>query len=475
MGIACLPAALMGVTLIAIVTVRPRSVATKLACEAVLVSAIGGYLVLRGTTPLPGANEMTGATDGGWLRALAVMWWLVGARFGATTMALALGRDARSRQARLFSDLVAGAIYVTATLIVLNSVLDLPIKGLVATSGVIAIVLGLALQNTLADVFSGIAVGVEQPFHVGDRVTIADHAEGVIVEMNWRSIRIQTDGEDVATIPNSVVARNQIVNRSVPIERRLDTVDIPTRSMLPCATLRELIQQATLLSPAIMEQPPPTVLVKALSRRTTIFRVKYHVANTPALEVARSQLLHQVRHLFRCANVLSGEEQTHASLLGSLVLFDSLTANQIDQLCDAVIRRRLDPGETVFEQGSHGAALYVIRSGVYEITRAEEDGRRTMLGRVGPGEYIGEISMMTGDPRPGHVMALSSGEVLELPKSAIETLLSEDGSVSAALERSVLRSLKRFDRDPNLRSHVVPDGRDTLLGRIRSFLAVSAV
>jgi CRP-like cAMP-binding protein len=156
------------------------------------------------------------------------------------------------------------------------------------------------------------------------------------------------------------------------------------------------------------------------------------------------------------------------------VLFDSLTAEQISQLCDAVIRRRLDPGETVFEQGSNGAALYVIRSGVYEIARTDEDGDCTKLGRVGPGEYVGEISMMTGDPRPGTVMALSSGEVLELPKSAIEALLSGDDTVSAALERSVLRSLKRFDRDPNLRDHVVPDGRDTLAGRIRNFLAVSA-
>src|SRR6201999_1033115 len=102
----------------------------------------------------------------------------------------------------------------------LNSVLGLELKGLLVTSGLIAIILGLASQNTLADVFSGIAVGLDQPFHIGDRVSIGDFAEGVVVQMNWRSIRVQTDNADMALIPNSLVAKNQIINRSVPTPRR---------------------------------------------------------------------------------------------------------------------------------------------------------------------------------------------------------------------------------------------------------------
>src|ERR1700675_5097680 len=94
------------------------------------------------------------------------------------------------------------------------------IGGLLATSGVLAIVLGLALQNTLADVFAGIAFGIEAPFNVGDRISVADKIEGTVVQMNWRSIRIHTDGDDVAIVPNSVVANSDIVNRSFPTRLR---------------------------------------------------------------------------------------------------------------------------------------------------------------------------------------------------------------------------------------------------------------
>ena len=89
-------------------------------------------------------------------------------------------------------------IYITFSFVILNSVLGLNIAGLVATSGVIAIVVGLALQNTLADVFSGIAVSLEQPFHVGDRVSLGDNVEGTIVQTNdaWAAaVRSQPDAE----------------------------------------------------------------------------------------------------------------------------------------------------------------------------------------------------------------------------------------------------------------------------------------
>lgn len=271
-GISFAPAALLVLTLIAVAVLRSRSTAAKIGCEVIMLLLIGVTLVDRGTSPLPMDDNLAHAIDAPWLRALAVVWWLIAARLVATLTALGLGRDARSRQARLFSDLLAGGIYLTAVLIILNSVLNLPVKGLLATSGVIAIVLGLALQNTLADVFSGIAVGLEQPFHVGDRITIADHAEGIVIEMNWRSIRIQTDGEDVATIPNSIVARSQIINRSVPTERRGASIEIPTLSSARSERLVDLVHQALLLCPDILVAPAPSVALKRIGTRTTTDR-----------------------------------------------------------------------------------------------------------------------------------------------------------------------------------------------------------
>ncbi len=470
MSLPVIPPLLLALTLVCVFVIRSRSTRTRLLAEILLLAAIGGCLLARGSSPLPNGSNIAAGADGAWLQALAVVWWLIGARMVATLTVLALGHDARSRQARLFSDLLAGAIYLTAALIILNSVLGLPIKGVLATSGVIAIVLGLALQNTLADVFSGIAVGLEQPFHVGDRVTIADHAEGIVIEMNWRSIRVQTDGEDVATIPNSIVARSQIINRSVPTERRAASVDIPTLSSARSDQLIELAQHAILLCPTILPTPEPSVFIKHVGTRTTTLGINYFVATTSALTQARSQLLLQVRRMYHHAGVRGDHIPSQAELLASLILFESLATPQIEELAGQLIRHRPDAGDTLFEEGSTGRSLYVVRSGVFEISRADGRGGRFVHGRIGPGEYLGEISMMSGDPRPVTVTALTTGEVLELPRHALATLLEQDKGLSAALERSVQRGLALLNRDAAARTCHPLDQNGSLLARIRDFL-----
>lgn len=324
-----LPQIVLAMTLMGLLVLRSRGTPTRLIGELILLVLVSGYLFSQGMSPLPTEMALSKAPDPAWLRALAVIWWLIAARLASVLLALVLGRDARSRQARLLSDLLAGAVYLTAILIILNTVLGLRVNGLIATSGVIAIVVGLALQNTLADVFSGIAVGIEQPFHVGDRVSIGDHPEGIIAQMNWRAIRIRTDGEDLATIPNSIVARSEIINRSVPTQRRVVSVEIPTLSTARSETLIGLIRQALLLCPAILEHPEASVAIKHIGTRTTTLGVSFFVATTPDVSTAKGQLMRQVRRLFRHADVISGQPVTPEALLSGLILFEALTAEQI--------------------------------------------------------------------------------------------------------------------------------------------------
>lgn len=471
-GIAYVPAILLLIALVAIAVARSRSIAVRIGCEATLLVLIGAALIVRGASPLMIDLPKQEAFLAPWLRALAVVWWLIAARLTTTLTGLGLGHDVRSRQARLFSDLLAGGIYLTSVLIILNSVLDLPVKGLLATSGVIAIVLGLALQNTLADVFSGIAVGLEQPFHVGDRITISDQSEGIVVEMNWRSIRIQTDGEDVATIPNSIVARSQIINRSVPTERRAASVDIPTSSNARAEQLIELVRQAIMLCPDLLAEPAPSIALKRIGARTMTIGVNYFVASTKALSPARSQVLRQVRRLFRHAGITDGVRETSADLLGHLALFSMLKPDQLAQLADNSISRAISVGHHLIEQDSHGASLFVVQSGIFEISHRRDSGSVQVFGRIGPGEYIGEVSMMSGDARYVTVTALTQANVLEVPRTALEDLLADDKALGAAMEQSVQRGLALLDRDDAARACQPLDKAGSVLGRIRHFLGL---
>ena len=84
--------------------------------------------------------------------------------------------------------------------------------GLLATSGVVAVVLGFALQNTLSDVFSGIALNMEHPYRQGDWIRLDTGFEGEVVEINWRATHLRSREDTDIVQPNSGMATARIVN-----------------------------------------------------------------------------------------------------------------------------------------------------------------------------------------------------------------------------------------------------------------------
>ena len=116
-----------------------------------------------------------------------IVWWTSAAWSLISVVRAFLIFERRAREGRLLQDLIVGIIYVGAVLSVVAYVFDAPVGTLIATSGVVAVILGLALQSTLADVFSGIALNLARPYGIGDWLALGNSIEGKVVETNWRA------------------------------------------------------------------------------------------------------------------------------------------------------------------------------------------------------------------------------------------------------------------------------------------------
>ena len=443
--------------LLALCTVSRR---IRIAFDFVCLIALSVLLHERGASPFLGSSAAAPDTATLWLRLLIVTWWLASARVVVGVLYYALRHDRRHRSAKLVVDLVAAAIYVGTVVIVLKSVLALPVTGLFATSGVVAIVLGLALQNTLSDVFSGIAVGIEAPFQVGDRISLGDDIEGRVIETNWRSIRVQTDGEDIAIIPNSVMAKLQIVNRSVPTRRRAVSAEVRCPATVDPDRVIQVLDEATLLCPTILETPGASVALTRLGRSWHHYTITFFVAETSLMGGTRSLLLRHARTQLHYAGLLERDPGglvqppgrsrpmmlAPREVLADLVLFERLQPMQLDDLASRLTTRLLEPGEILFAEVAGDATLYVVAAGVLELTRATGSTTSLTLGRIGAGEYIGEIGLLTGSPHTATARARTHCVVHQLRREAIAGLLETNADVAAALERSVRRGLELVSR-----------------------------
>ncbi len=419
------------------------------------------------------ATDMSGERL--WQQVVVTAWWLLAAQMAVEVTRVSVLIRRVAGEGRLFSDLLAGLIYLAVILTIVKTVFGFPIGGLVATSGIIAIVLGLALQNTLADVFAGIAVGLERPYAIGDLVWFEGPIEGEIVQINWRSVQVKTMGNDIATIPNSVVAKSRFINRSVPSMRRSDSVQVPCLRSHPPEHVIELIQQAILLCPNVLEKPPAAVALVRVGRRMNHYEISFSVANSSLLWQTKSMLLREVLRQFASSGgafharghqpALAEPEGDH---ILDIALFEPLSFEKRNELEGQLICRSLQAGDRLFAQGDTEASLFVVRSGVLEVSH-EEKHASIVLGRIGPGDYIGEIGMLTGAGHAATVKALTPSAVYELRKENVAPLIKDDPNLLHAFEASAKRGQARIDRSvaANVGMKTVPPAQ--LLDRMRAF------
>jgi small-conductance mechanosensitive channel len=226
-----------------------------------------------------------------------VLWWthLAWATIGFVRIYIVL--DRRPREARLIQDLIVAAVYLGVTLSIMGFVFGAPIGTLVATSGVVAIIFGLALQNTLGDVFSGIALTLGKPFAIGDWIQLADGTEGRVVENDWRSTHLLTSAHNVVVLPNSVLAKVALTNLSRPDETHQIALTVRVAAAHTPQVVEEVMRAALQESTRIVQEPPPIVVLRAIDALAIETELQFRVASPANRTPARNEVIDLVhRH-----------------------------------------------------------------------------------------------------------------------------------------------------------------------------------
>lgn len=246
---------------------RRRPLWLRLVLRIVVFAVLTWLMQLAVVSPLAPQFHAAAPGEQVWAQSVEIGWWIVGARLAAGILRLVVVLENRPRETKIVSDLLAGVIYVATALAVINFVFGVPIGSLVATSGVIAIVLGLALQSTLSDVFSGIAVDLERPYKLGDLLWVEGGIEGQVLQINWRSTQIATPHNSVAIVPNSVIAKSRLENRSAPTPMRGVTVSVSIDAAIDPRRCTAALDAAALACRLPLSQPQTDDRLRGPSRR----------------------------------------------------------------------------------------------------------------------------------------------------------------------------------------------------------------
>jgi small-conductance mechanosensitive channel/CRP-like cAMP-binding protein len=307
---------------------------------------------------------------------------------------------------------------------------------LLATSAVGAVVIGFALQDTLGNLFAGLAIQIEKPFRVGHWILVAGN-EGQVQEITWRATKLRTKAGQFLIVPNSVMSKDPILNYSEPIVPSRVHVEIGAGYDTPPNVTRRAILEALGNSPLALKSPPPEVILHHFGASALEFHVMFWVQDHGTDYLARDQVRTNLWYTFRRHGIeipypiqvdYSRAEQAvrtdrhvaaAAARLASIDLFASLSEAERLALSAAADDQLFAAGEAIVRQDAPGDSMFVVLAGRVRVTL---DPSNQEVAVIGAGGFFGEMSMLTGDPRTATVRALDDAHLLQIEAADIRQL-----------------------------------------------------
>ena len=374
---------------------------------------------------------------------LKTIWWFWAASLcsDALRQFAARGHTPLARY-RLTQDLSVAGIYLCALIGLTTFVLNLPLQGLLVTSGAVAVALGLALQSALGDVFYGIMLTLGKPYQLGDWITLDNGAEGTVVEMNWRATYLLTDRQDVTIVPNSVIAKARIVNASYPSRTHGTVIRLPLAPQTSPELAARLLSDSALACRQVLMQPPPSAVIRSMSAEATTFEVTFFTSELALAPAAQTAVYENIYRALRIAGIALGNAQAAflpaggiapvsaaVRLAESAPLFADFRAEQRAELADALKAEEFEPGQTPVEQGAQIPALVLVGAGVLSVRRRSGD-RTDELERLGAGGSFGSRELQQGAPAAASLTALTKATVYRLEKTVFLNFIAQAGQAS---------------------------------------------
>lgn len=375
---------------------------------------------------------------------------------------------------RLFRDLSRVFLILCGVAIVLSVVWGADLGGVIAALGVGSIVIGLALQDTLGNLFSGIALLFERPFGEGDWIEV-DSVKGKVIEINWRSVHILTRELEMLIIPNAVLAGATIRNYRRPQKLHIEPVDIGFSYSDPPNKIKRIMKETALATKGVLHKPEPVIQTISYDDSSISYRVRLFLADYDKVPQIRDEFVTRIwyaaernnlnipfpiRTLYHNPPTKTSLEDTvnrYVEQMRSLPIFASIDAAIVAELAKFATNKFFGEGEKAIAQGTSSQEFYLITKGKAIVSiRLDHTLLEQEIAELNVGDFFGESALSGKNISSVTVMALVDLELLVIPieemQQALEhctRLRQEIGAVIESRRKAIARLRKPQNRIGN--------------------------
>ncbi|MBI5242070.1 MAG: mechanosensitive ion channel family protein [Elusimicrobia bacterium] len=403
----------------------------------------------------------------------------------------------------LVQDIIRAAAYICAALTVLSQA-GANLTGILATSAMVTAVVAFSLQDTLGNVIGGMVIQFESSFEPGDWIRVGND-EGLVREIRWRQTTLDTGGGNIIVIPNSALMKGTVtvVGRGGSGERRrLMRVPFNVYYDRAPSEVIDAVEGALREDPppGVASDPPPWCVVSELKEGYAVYGARYWLSNLPSPEATDSEVRTRIYYALsrvgiklsipaHAVVVLQKDEdvqerscrleaERRLAALRGVDIFQSLNAEELGVLSERLKASPFTRGEMITRQGARADWLYILVRGEAEVRLYSEDGAAFQtVGRLGSRDFLGEMGLMTGEPRSATVLALCDVLCYRLDRESFTDVLARRPEIAESISlvlarRKIELAGARGGLDEKVRRQGLSTEQGDLLSRIRSFFAL---
>ncbi|MEO5860489.1 MAG: mechanosensitive ion channel family protein [Pyrinomonadaceae bacterium] len=455
-----------------------------------------GRLIPR---PGPGAPDMMTATGislvENVLRIFKIVLWMV---FVVSVIRLltrllfetVLRSASQTEIASLLKTVLSVVIYIVAFFVIFQSQYpQIELAPLFTGSAILGIVVGLALQDTLGNLFAGLALQVDHPFEVGDVIVITNRGQGVVESVSWRGVRLRTFQNKLLVISNAVLGK-EVIEVSPQNNLNARIVNFNTVFAASPARTAQVVRDAIRQAENVSQKMRPIVRINGFGDSSLNWEIKYWPENYAKFNDTDALLRQRIWYAFQREGIhfafptrtvysavepepLSAEEQISSTTeyLDHVPIFAPLSDEETAQLARSSIRRVYAPGETIVRKGQEGNSMFMIIRGSVKVQLPDGVGWRT-INQLGPNDFFGEMSLLTGEPRSANVVADEETDVMQIRKTAVKPIFEANPELMDSI-CAIVEERKKLLTQEKLEQTMRPTRAESgMMSAIRKFFGI---
>ena len=402
---------------------------------------------------------------------------------------LTLSRQRKVAAPQLLRQIVALILYFVLAAAVMSNILEKSLTAWLTTGTILAAVIGLALQETLGNLFSGIALHMEGGFEVGDVVHSGDFM-GVVEQVSWRATRIRGYDSQLIVLPNSVLARDRLeVFPRNNLNARVLKIGVDY-NVAPATVIGILMQAASHID-GVARDVPVVARIGGFADSAVTYDVKYFTRDYSLRERIDADIRKAVWYALRRNDISFAtpvrayqqytppQTATHdlsraevLDLLRGVRLLSVLSAPALEELAAAAQVHFYSKGEAILRHGAAGDSMFAVHSGNVSIRIADDSPQGWHeVAQLGPSSVFGEMALLTGEARTADVVAVSDVIAVEIGKASLQPILQNHPELAGALTANVMT---RRDHLESVRDDLESGDEEeqTVLSRVRMWFGL---